>query len=271
MSAARDDRYEVTIVKYGTRATTRAEVFLNYPLYHEADAPIGMDYFFWIVRNQARTFVVDTGFSPQGGRSRGRTQLAPVPELLSRHGVDTGATPVVVLTHAHYDHAGNVGLFPASTILLSARELEFWMGGHAGRTLFAHSADAEAIQLIAKARTEGRVRLFDGRFDLAPGVEIFEVGGHTPGQCVVKVATDDGVVLLASDAVHYFEELERDMPFASVADVVGMYEAFERIRKLLASGEVDHLVPGHDPSTLTRFRPAATGGELAATIGGRGA
>ncbi len=41
-----DDHYEVTIVKYGTRSTTRSDVYLNFPLYHESEGPIEMDYFF---------------------------------------------------------------------------------------------------------------------------------------------------------------------------------------------------------------------------------
>ena len=49
------DRYQVTIVKYGTRSTVRSEVYLNYHVYGEPDGPIGMDYFFWLVRNRERT------------------------------------------------------------------------------------------------------------------------------------------------------------------------------------------------------------------------
>ena len=69
------DRYQVTIVKYGTRQTVRSDVYLNYHLYDEPDGPIGMDYFFWLIRNPDRTIVVDTGFSAAGGGRRGRTTL----------------------------------------------------------------------------------------------------------------------------------------------------------------------------------------------------
>ena len=75
-----------------------------------------MDYFFWIVRNRQRTVVVDTGFSPQSGRLRNRTLLADVGELFRHFGVDPSTSPTVVLTHAHYDHAGNLGLFAASEV-----------------------------------------------------------------------------------------------------------------------------------------------------------
>ena len=110
--------------------------------------------------------------------------------------------------------------------------------------------------------------LFDGPFEVAPGVVVEVVGGHTPGQCVVRVATSEGDVLLASDAVHFYEEYERDCLFTSVADLVDMYAAFDRIRRLLADGSISHLVAGHDPSTLQRFSPVAEPWSgVAATIG----
>jgi glyoxylase-like metal-dependent hydrolase (beta-lactamase superfamily II) len=94
------------------------------------------------------------------------------------------------------------------------------------------------------------------------------VGGHTPGQSVVTVRTAQGVVLLASDAVHYYEELERAMPFVSVANLVDMYDAFDVVADELEGGRATHLLTGHDPSTLQRFgdMPGPVPG-LSATIG----
>jgi hypothetical protein len=80
-------RYQVTIVKYGTRQTVRSDVYLNHHLYGEPDGPIGMDYFFWVVRNTERTIIVDTGFSAIGGANRKRTTLiepAPAPCCTTR-------------------------------------------------------------------------------------------------------------------------------------------------------------------------------------------
>jgi glyoxylase-like metal-dependent hydrolase (beta-lactamase superfamily II) len=227
-----------------------------------------MDYFFWIIRNSQRTVVVDTGFSRRGGEARKRTFLASVPELFERLGVDPNQSPDVILTHAHYDHTGNLSHFPTSRVFMAEQEFAFWSSRHAQRVLFHHAVDDEDLAFLTEVAEQGRLTLFSDSVEVAPGIEVVVVGGHTPGQSVVKVQTDEGVVLLASDAIHYYEEYEADKLFVTVADLVEMYEGFDQIREMELAGTIRHLVSGHDPDTLNRF--AQMTGELAglvATIG----
>jgi hypothetical protein len=97
------ERYEVLAVRYGTRQARAAEVFLNYHVYHEPDRPLGMDYFFWVARNPARSVLIDTGFSPAAGAARGRTMLMDtVPALhaagLTPDGVARSCSPTRTTT-----------------------------------------------------------------------------------------------------------------------------------------------------------------------------
>lgn len=260
--------YFVTIARHGARATVRSDVFLNYPLYRQPDAPLGMDYFIWVLQSRERTIVVDTGYSRHGAEVRKRDVLSTVPDLLRRMGVEPDRVETVIITHAHYDHIGNLDAFPSARFVLSRKEYDFWTGPNAHQPLFHHSVEDEELSTLRGLVDAGRVDFFEGSARPAPGIEVIEVGGHTPGQSVVKVETTEGTVLLASDAVHYYEELTEDMPFSSVADLVEMYDTFARIRAMLDSGEVSHVVAGHDPTTLGRFTPArgALAG-IAATIG----
>ncbi|MBD3751583.1 MAG: N-acyl homoserine lactonase family protein [Micrococcales bacterium] len=246
----------------------RSEVYLNYSVYGDGDAPIDMDYFVWVVRNAHRVILVDTGYSIEGGASRGRTPLMTPVDAWRHLGIDLDSELTVVLSHAHYDHAGNLAALPKARIVVSESEVDFWLGPLARRAQFHHSADADGLTELAKARKQGRVKTFSGAVTVAPGVEVLEVGGHTPGQAIVRVETAAGRVLLASDSVHYYEELEADMPFTHVADLPRMYRTFDLISGLVATGQITHLVAGHDPSTLERF-PAYDGvpGGLAAIIG----
>lgn len=263
-----DATWEITIVRVGTRSTMRSDVYLNYPLYHQPDGPIDMDYFFWVLRRAGETILVDTSFSRHGGESRGRTvQLEPA-DAFRLAGVEPGSAPRIIVTHGHYDHIGNLNLFPEAQITMSRTEYEFWTGPHADKPLFVHSVELDELAHLRRVVDQGRVDLITGESAVAPGVRVVEVGGHTPGQCVVFVDTSEGTVLLASDAVHYYEEYQRDIIFTSVNDLVEMYDSFARIREWESSGAVAHVVSGHDPSTLARFTPAAGALEgFAAIIG----
>lgn len=243
----------VSIVRYGTREGRKSEVYLNWNIYGRPDAPIGMDYFFWLVESGDRTIVVDTGFSTRGGDNRARTFLVHPTEAFRALGVGADDEPEVLITHAHYDHIGNLDAFPGSRMTIAKAEWDFWTSGMERRAQFHHSVEDAELDQLRRVHGEGRLRTFDTTIDIAPGVRMLRIGGHTPGQSIVLVDTADGTVALASDAVHYYEEYEDDVPFAFVADLPAMYAGFDLLHRMEADGTVQHVVSGHDPSTLERF------------------
>lgn len=243
------ENYEVVVVRHGTRRTRRSEVFSTYDVYGEPDAPFTVDYFLWVLRGESSTVVVDTGFAAGPAERRGRTVLLDPLDALRSLGIDPGSGVPVVVTHAHYDHIGNLGSFTASPVHIAQSEYAFWTGPVADRPLFAMFSEPDEIDVLRQLRAEGRLHTFDKRTEVAPGVEVVRVGGHTPGQAVVRVPTKEGPVVLASDAAHFMEEVENDRLFMSMTDLPQSYRVLEWLR-----GLDDIVVPGHDAGTLARFR-----------------
>jgi glyoxylase-like metal-dependent hydrolase (beta-lactamase superfamily II) len=256
----------VVAVRYATRAASKSAFFLRYHSYGEPDAPQDLDYYFWLVGEGPDALVVDCGFEPAAGAGRGRTCLVPPGDALAMLGVDPAAVPRVLVTHFHYDHIGNLNAFPDAELLVPERELRFWTGPMAARRQFAEVVEPAEIGLIAEAHRRGRARTLGERTEVAPGVTAIDVGGHSPGQLILLVETARGPVVLASDAVHLYEEYERDRPFEIVADLAAMYGAYDLIRDLCSRpGAV--MVPGHDPEVMRRFpRLDGPAGDIAVRI-----
>jgi len=252
--------HEVLALRYATWMTTRAHCFMEYERYGEADAPMRMDFFLWVLRRGERVIVVDTGFEPGAGARRARECLIEPVRALRSLGVEPAEVSDVVLTHLHYDHIGNVGAFPRATLHLHARELDFWQSPAAQQEMHAALVDRRELEAIRSAERAGRVRRIDDDAEVTPGVLALWSGGHTPGQLLVAVAARDSLVVLASDALHFYEELDRDRPFAVTADVKQAKAAYALLRGLRALGAT--LVAGHDPAVLDAHHPL--GGRLGA-------
>jgi glyoxylase-like metal-dependent hydrolase (beta-lactamase superfamily II) len=245
-------RYEVIAVNYGSLDARKSELFYRYESYGEPDVDVEMAYFFWILSRDGETILVDTGFDPNVAARRGRLcRCAPV-DALRELGFDPAEISTLVITHLHYDHIGNLAAFPDAQLVVPRKELDFWTGPGAARYQFASHVEPEEIAWLERARRSGRVRLTDETEEIREGVTAIVVGGHSPGQQVTVVAGESGDVVLTSDAVHFYEELELDRPFGVVADLEEMYGAYDLVKNLgAAPGAI--VVPGHDPEVMARF------------------
>ena len=87
--------------------------------------------------------------------------------------------------------------------------------------------------------------------EIAPGVSLHQIGGHTPGLQSVRVHTRRGWVVVASDATHYYEHFETGRCFVSIVDLAGALEGYDKLRRMADSPK--HVVPGHDPLVMARY------------------
>lgn len=244
--------WEVVAVRHGRLRTTRSGFYLNYAEYGEPDAPLELGYWFWVVRNGSRTIVVDTGYSREGGTRRGREVLLDPLRGLSELGIAAESDDTeIVITHAHYDHAGNLSGFPTQPVYLHRSEAAFWLGPDARHLQFQSVVDDADLEHLRRVSRTDRVRWVEEACEIAPGVSVIPLPGHTPGQLVVRVATERGTVVLASDACHLDEELERDMPFKHNTDLIGVYRGLETLRDWQRNGDL--IIAGHEPAVIDRF------------------
>jgi glyoxylase-like metal-dependent hydrolase (beta-lactamase superfamily II) len=240
--------HEVYAIRYATVDRLANE---NFHARVTPDVPMPMDYFVWLVRGGGRVIVVDTGFAQPAADKRGRRLLRSPADALAVLGVAASAVEDVVLTHLHYDHAGNLGLFENARLHLQDAEMAYATGPAMAHGPLGHAFDAEDVAVMVRRVYAGRVRFHAGDATVAPGVTLHRIGGHTRGLQVVQVSTVRGPVILASDATHFWANMERRNPFPIFVDLQAMLDGYDRLLEL-APG-LDHVIPGHDPQVLTRF------------------
>lgn len=217
-----------------------------------------IDYYTWVIVQAGVPYVFDTGFTRDEALARGaRTYLGSPIELLGELGFEADVVPVVVLSHLHYDHTGHLASYPRARIFVQRAELEFWEGPFSHRGAYAHlrpDADLVALRGLVEA---GRVEVLDGDAEIVSGITVHLVGGHTAGTQIMRVDTDGGPVVLASDASHFYANFEGDRPYGAVHQLDKMYAAFDTLHEL--AGEHGVIVPGHDPLVPERHEPLEDG------------
>ncbi len=245
--------YEVFALRYA-RADDRTQGdVLIYPDDHAA--PMPLDFYIWAIRGGGRTIVLDTGFDEASGRRRNRQVRRSPIAALKNIGIDAAEVKDVVLSHMHWDHAGHWAEFPKATFHLQDAEMAYCTGRCMCHEPLRRTFDVEQVTTAVRHVFAERVRFHDGTAEIAPGITLHLVGGHSGGMQIMRVPTARGWVVLASDATHFWYNIRRRSPFVIVHNLEKMAEGWVLCEEL-ADGP-DHIIPGHDPEVLRRFPKVA--------------
>lgn len=241
--------WEVYAVKYADRnARVRGDSF---QFDEQHDVPHPMDYFMWVLRRGAETILVDTGYDFAEAEKRGRPIRLDPREALAPLGLVPADITQVIVTHLHYDHAGGLHLFPNAVLYMQAAEMAFATGPCMCHDAIRFPFSGDHICEAVKRLFSGKVVFFDGDGQVAEGVTVHKIGGHSRGLQAVRVRTDAGWMCLASDAAHFYENLWTRTPFPLVVDLEDMLVGFSRLEELASDTRL--IVPGHDPLVFEYF------------------
>lgn len=242
--------WDLYAVKYATLAErTRHDNFIGADPHDQT--PMPLDYFVWAAVSPEQTIVIDTGFDGPEATARGRTLQRSVTEGLAMIDIDAAKVANVIVTHLHYDHIGGHGEFPTAQFHLQESEMQYATGPHMCTNTMNHPYTARHIADMVHNVYDGRVIFYDGAAEIAPGITVHHVGGHTMGLQFVRVLTRRGWVVVASDTSHFYENMEAIAPFPIVYNVGDMVRGYAALRAQADSQA--HIVPGHDPMVLDRY------------------
>ena len=240
--------WEAYAIRYAWHHRSAKENFLGGDAH---DGPMPIDYFVWAVRCGERTFVIDTGFDEAMARKRGRNHLQCPGEGLKKLGIDPALVKDVIITHLHYDHCGNHNLFPMAKYHVQDREMMFSTGRYMTHAHMRLPFEEEDVVAMVRKLYQGRLEFHDGDEEIAPGLSLHYVGGHSMGLQMVRAQTRRGWMVLASDATHFYANIERGIPYPIVFNAGDVLEGYRRAYELADSR--DHVIPGHDPLVMEKY------------------
>ncbi|MDW9594969.1 MBL fold metallo-hydrolase [Sinorhizobium meliloti] len=206
-----------------------------------------------VVRSGEQTILLDAGLGldpdlnlPRAGQLVKRLEAADI---------DLASVTDLVLTHLHMDHIGGLvvegvkeKLRPDLRIHVAAAEVEFWEAPDFSHTSmpqgFPDALRATAKRFLSEYRSH--LRPFDEEREVAPGVVARRTGGHTPGHCVIRIASGGEGLTFAGDAVFAvgFDQPDWHNGFEHDPEEAARVR-IELLRQLAASGEL--LVATHLP------------------------
>ncbi|MDA0996627.1 MAG: N-acyl homoserine lactonase family protein [Proteobacteria bacterium] len=251
---ANKEIYDLFAIKYARHERDARDNFVDDPDPHHGPMPI--DYFVWVAKSKSRTVVIDTGFDQRAADERKRQLIRCPIESLKLVGVDPKKVTDVIITHMHYDHAGNVEKLPNATFHLQDMEMSYATGRHMLQPVFRKAYDIEYIVSMVRQVYAERVKFHAGDVELFPGIGLHFIGGHTLGLQSVTVETKRGRVVVASDAAHLYANILEAKPYPTVFNIGDMMEGHQKLFGL-AGGNEDLIVPGHDPLVLDYYPPVS--------------
>jgi glyoxylase-like metal-dependent hydrolase (beta-lactamase superfamily II) len=249
-------KYEIYAIRYATLPDFAVEDLLAGA---EPGRKLDIAMMIWLVQGNGRNILVDSGFYHERFFKDWQVKDFTKPsDALKRVGLKPEDITDVIITHMHWDHADGMDLFPNARIWIQKDELEYY-AGEAWQSKETHGGiDEEDVLTLVKLNTQGRVGLVNGDAqEVIPGVTCYTGGKHTYQSQYVGVQTGVGTVVLASDNMYLYENLERHAAIATTVDAASNLRAQDRMKQIAA--RPGFIVPGHDPAVFAKFPNPAPG------------
>ena len=224
-----DDIHEIYAINYGHHDRKAAE---NYVGGDPHDVLQPLIYYVWAIKGPHGTFIVDTGFDEVMSKKRQRIITKPIGEGLKAIGIEPDNVKNVIVSHLHYDHAGNYDLFPNARYHLQDCEMAYGTGRCMCHGHLRLPFEVEDVIAMVRKVFAGRVTFHEGVDEIAPGITVHKIGGHSKGLQSVRVKTKRGYVMLASDATHLYAHIEQGRVFPITYNIGEVLEGYDTIKRL---------------------------------------
>jgi glyoxylase-like metal-dependent hydrolase (beta-lactamase superfamily II) len=246
--------YEVYAVRFGTIPDFAVSgLVAGADRSRRLDIPVMV----WVIKSPERVVLVDSGFYRDRFVQQWKVRDFVKPsDAIGAIGLKAEDVTDIIISHMHWDHADGADLFPKARVWIQRDEYQYYTGEAWQRPNGHGGVFAEDVQAIVGINTQGRVRFVEGDAqEILPGITCYTGGKHTYASQFVSVTTAEGTVVLTSDNVYLYENIDKHAAIAQTLDAASNLKAQERAVSLASDRRL--IVPGHDPEVFTRYTSVA--------------
>lgn len=224
---------------------------------------VEIDFMVWLIKgNNGKNILVDVGFladTEDAKEFRIAGYIRPDSALL-KIGVKPSDITDVILSHPHWDHMGGIGLFPNAHIWIQKDDFDYFVGAAWQKEGSSGGFAKKDVKQLVNLNLNSKVTLVEGdNKQILPGVTVYTGSKHTCNSQYVLVSTGSNKVVLASDNIWIYYNLEHPAPASTggTLDPAGYLKAMERMKSMVK--DTKFIIPGHDADIFHRFPKVAEG------------
>lgn len=243
------NEYQVFALKYGDVGRVPA---LGPIIGASQNDSIDVNYMFWLLKDaHDRNILVDAGFIDTTHTVK--DYIRPDSILLQLN-ISPQEISDIIMTHPHYDHIGGITLFPNATIWMNQDDYEYFIGPAWEQGGVSTAFNKNDVNNIIRIKSQGRLKLIKGdNIEFMPGIKAFTGSKHTFENIYLLVNSNSpkNKTILASDAIWFYLNLEKEMPISLCLDSVSYVKAIKRMKTLVSNQNL--IIPGHDNKVFQKF------------------
>ena len=179
--------------------------------------------------------------------------------MLSRVSLQAKDITDVILTHPHWDHADGVDLFPNAQVWIQKEDFNYCVGT-AWQKEGNKGFNKRDVRKLLELNLAGKLTLVDGDDkEIIPGIKVYTGSRHTFNSQYVLVKSGADKIILASDNVYTYYNLEhlKSAPLNATFDASAYVKAMVRMKTLASN--IKFIIPGHDALLYSKFPVVAEG------------
>lgn len=207
---------------------------------------------FWLIKSHSgKKILVDAGFIDSTKSSK--NYISP-DSILKRLNIESSEISDIIITHPHNDHIGGLILFPKAQVWMQQDDYDYFIGPAWKENGYRIGFEKRDVENLISINSQGRLKLIKGdNIEIMPGIRVFIGSKHTfeNQYLLVNANSDKNKILLASDAIWFYLNLEKELPISVCMDTTSYVKAIKRIKTLVTNPDL--IIAGHDDKIFSKF------------------